>query len=95
MKKKDSDKLRYYIAEYNKERDARRGLQRRNIIDLDPNAPLCINCRYCNQSGFLFECVLRDEIGIVYYRRKGHKSKTYPNAPMKREECKDFEPLLL
>ena len=93
VKKKDLDKLRYYIAEYDKTRDDRIGLQRRPILDLDPNAPLCINCRFCQQKGFLFVCPLEEE--LVYYKRKGHKPKTYPNAPTKKEECENFEPLLL
>ena len=98
------EKLRYFVTEAEKASDERKGLQRRYIIDSDPCAPLCINCRWCQQSGFLFHCPLFElpedgkvvgNDGDVYYRRKGHKPKTYSNVPMKREDCEIFEPLIL
>jgi hypothetical protein len=33
--------------------------------------------------------------GDVYYRRNGHRPKTYSNVPMKREDFEIFEPLIL
>ena len=104
MDEKILQKLQYFMAEHDKISDERRGLQRRYIIDTDPNAPLCINCRYCRQDGFLFHCPIFELSedgkvvgmwGIVYYRRRGHKPKTYLNVPMKNDECEIFEPLLI
>ena len=60
-----------------------------------PDAPLCINCKYCEQNGFLFVCFMIDVglYGMVYWYRK-EKSKTYPNVPKKSEECDLFVPLI-
>ena len=97
-------KLQYFLAEQDKISDERRGYQRSHIIDTDPNAPLCINCKYCQQKGFLFHCPIFELPedgkvvglhGIVYYRRKDRKPKTYPNVPLKNDECEIFEPLLI
>lgn len=73
------------------------------ITETDPNAPICILCEYCYQNGFLFECPIFSlpedgkvvgMDGLVYYRRQGHKPKTYTNVPMKEEECEAFSPLI-
>jgi len=68
--------------------------RRTYIIDTDPNAPICIRCRYCQQRGFIFECPAHEDFGlhgIVYYKRRGHKARTYGNVPMKDDECQSFE----
>lgn len=104
IKKEKIEKLKYFLAEYDKIKDEQRAYKRLYIMETDPNAPLCINCRFCQQSGFLFICPIFQlpedgevvgNLGIVYYRRKGHKSKTYPNVPTKPEECSVFKPLIV
>ena len=60
----------------------RKGFHRKEIILDDTNAPLCINCKFCEQQGFLFICTQFQWPedgriaglfgGIVYYKRKGH-----------------------
>lgn len=101
---KSVKKLRYFLAEYDKIKDEKKASKRLYIIDTDPNAPLCINCRFCEQTGFYFMCLIFQlpeigevvgNFGLVYYRRKGHKPKTYPNVPLKSEECNAFEPLIM
>lgn len=76
--------------------------KRMYIIDTDPNAPICILCEYCQQRGFLFECPIFalpedgkvvGQDGMVYYRRRGHKPKTYQNVPMRENDCETFEEL--
>lgn len=83
--------------------DTRKFLERRlPILRSDPNAPICIRCRHCQQTGFLFHCPIYEleedgkivgMWGIVYYQRRGHKPITYAGSPMKEEECEAFEPI--
>jgi hypothetical protein len=96
-------KLEYFVAEHEKAGDDKRVIKRLPIIISDPDAPLCINCVYCEQQGFLFICTqfllpedgkVVGESGIVYYSRKGHISRTYLNTPMKGEDCELFIPLI-
>jgi hypothetical protein len=98
-------KARYFLAEYSRVRNERRAHEHRlPIINTDPNAPICINCIHCQQTGFLFHCPIYElpedgkvvgMFGIVYYRRKGHKPITYPDTPMKSKECEAFKPLIM
>ena len=80
--------------------DEKRQNKRMYIIDTDPNAPICIRCRHCQQRGFLFICPLYENVGlygIVYYKRREHKPKTYDNVPLNDDECNTFdemEPLI-
>ena len=94
------EKLRDAMEALERIKDQRKLDKRMYIVDTDPNAPICIRCRYCQQEGFLFICPLfalpEDEKvvgldGLVYYKRKGHKPKTYPNTPMNDNECDVFE----
>ena len=71
------------------------------ILEKDPTAPICVNCKHCQQTGFLFHCPLYElpedgrvvgQSGDVYYI-KGKTMKTYPNVPMKSEECESYVPI--
>lgn len=68
--------------------------KRMYIVDTDPYAPICIRCRYCQQRGFIFECAIYENVGlygIVYYKRRNHKPKTYANVPLKDDRCRTFK----
>lgn len=98
MSEKNIERLRFPVAELDRIRDEQRAYKTLYIIDSDPNAPLCIRCAFCQQNGFLFICPIFVDVGmdgIVYYRRRGHKSKTYPNTPMKEDECDIFVPIIM
>jgi len=96
--------LRHLVKELNNVRNERTAIQRLEIMKNDKNAPLCINCQFCQQQGFLFICPLYSlpedgkivgmAGGIVYYQRKGHESKTYDNTPKETEDCDQYIPLL-
>lgn len=103
MENDDLMNLRDAIEKYDKARNTRREYEHRAfIIANNPNAPICIRCKNYYQNGFLFECpiyALPEDgkvvgmYGTVYYSRQGHKPKTYPNTPMKSEDCDAFDPL--
>jgi len=103
-REKEIGRLRYFLAEYERIKDKLTTLKRLPILKSDPNAPICIRCRFCQQQGFLFHCPIYELpedgkvvglFGDVYYYRRGHKPKTYSNVPMKSEECEAFEPLFI
>ena len=103
-RKKDVERLRYFLAEYERIKDEQKTLKRLTILQSDPNAPICIKCRHCQQEGPRFICPIYQLPedgkvvglnGIVYYYRRGHKPKTYQNVPRKSEECESFEPLFV
>jgi hypothetical protein len=71
------------------------GLRRLMILEEDQNAPICVLCRHCEQTGFLFYCTIFDNVGnwgLVYYHRKG-KRRTYKGVPMKPEDCPVYSPM--
>lgn len=95
------ERLRDLLAQYHNAGDTRKGLEGCLIIEMNPNAPLCIMCRFCQgQSRFICPIFqfpedgkIVEKHGIVYSIR-GTKPRTYPNVPMKPEECSVFEPLI-
>jgi len=102
----DEQEIKRLVEKYWKTKGARRLYEHRlSIIKTDPNAPICIICEFCEQTGFLFHCTIYElpeedeksvgEFGNVYYWRKGRKPKTYPNTPQKSIECESFQPLPL
>jgi hypothetical protein len=95
--------LRNHLDKLEKIEHEKKLNKRRHIMDTDPNAPICILCEYCQHNGFLFECSIFSlpedgkvvgSYGHVYYRRQGHKPKTYDNTPMEEKECEMFSPLI-
>ena len=82
----------------------RKGFLRAEIILNDPKAPICINCEYCEQQGFLFYCTqfqLPEDGkmvglpgGIVYYHRKGCRNRSYENTPKTEGECELYAQLI-
>jgi hypothetical protein len=72
-------------------------------MDTDSDAPICILCENCEQKGFLFKCPVFSlpedgkvvgKFGFVYYRKQGHKPKTYHNTPKEEDQCESFSPLI-
>jgi len=98
------EELRHLVKELENIENERKAIQRLEIIKNDKKAPICINCKYCQQQGFLFICPLfalpedGEAVGmmggIIYYKRKGHESKTYENTPKETEDCDQYIPLL-
>ena len=95
--------LQFLVRKYDIKTEERRFLRRIRILISEKEAPLCINCVYCSQKGFLFKCGLFHlpedgkvvgNFGYVYYYRKGHKPKTYPNTPKNEKECEAYKPLV-
>ncbi len=82
----------------------RKGYRRGIIILNDPKAPICINCEYCEQKGFLFYCTQfqwpEDGLmvglpgGIVYYHRKGCENRSYENTPKTVTDCELFSQMI-
>ena len=99
--------LRELFKEYDYVVEQRRARDRSRMI-LDPEAPICLNCRYCQHEGIYFVCPLYQwpedgKIvglnGIVYYYRKGKEGtdfikKTYDNVPMKPSDCEEYTQLI-
>lgn len=65
--------------------------KRVNILNSSPNAPVCLLCRWCYQQGFLFWCIISEE--LVYYKRKNF-SKSYEPMFKKESDCANFESLI-
>ena len=99
--------LRELLEEYEYNNEQIRAIKRSRLI-LDPEAPMCLNCRYCQHEGIYFVCPLYQwpedgKIvglnGIVYYYRKGKGGidfikKTYDNVPMKPSDCEEYTQLI-
>ena len=93
--------LKDIMMRYRNIENEERGLKRLKIYRDDPDAPICINCEWCNQQGFLFSCVLAyiedkdvGDQGLVYWKRKDKFKNNY-GAPKKVSDCEDYNPLTL
>ena len=95
------DELTHLVDMWGKFEDDRKDIRLRGTYTRDPNTPICLKCQNSVIQGFLVHCPLFElpeedekvvgQYGDVYYFRKGHKPKTYPNVPMEAADCKSFE----
>jgi len=99
--------LRELLEEYEEINEQRRAIKRSRII-LESEAPICINCGYCQHEGVYFVCLfyrwpedgkIVGLNGIVYYYRRGKGGtdfikKTYDNVPMKPSDCEEYTQLI-
>jgi hypothetical protein len=101
-RKNVTEEIRESLKQYEICHNQRASLRRLKILQDDPSAPICIICKYCIQSGFLFHCPIFEleedgdvvgEWGNVYYLRKG-KKRTYERVPMKPKDCPMYLPII-
>lgn len=104
---RDMKDLQDLLKELEEISEQKTAIKRSRII-LDPEAPICINCKHCQHAGIYFVCPLYElpengkvvgMWGIVYYYRKGKEGtgfikKTYDNVPMKPSDCEEYTQLI-
>ena len=93
--------LQELLKSYNSVHDQRLALKRIQLLEEDPSAPICLNCKYCIVEGFRYHCTQFEDpgdgqvvgqYGDVYYKTKKTR-KTYENVPMKSSDCQLYAPM--
>jgi hypothetical protein len=95
------EELKQTLERYDLTHNQLIAIKRLELLKEDPKAPICLHCQNCVGKGLTYHCPIFElpedgkvvgNFGDVYWKR-GNKTKTYDNVPMKPEDCGEYESL--